>query len=602
MTSTPDPAPLTITKDQSPTTPAPGRCAITYTVVVTNPSAFTTAHATFDDPVPAQIVADGGWTTTTTGAGTTATPASAATGFPAGCHPGHRPGRHGDLHHHRPRVRDLRRDSGHQHRHRHPGPNTACADGQPTCQAEASFTNPAQLEVAKTHAPTDPHPVPGQQVTYTVTVTNPGNSATGSGTFSDPLPDPPLDAAAATWTCTPEHRVDLRVAAGEPPHGHGIADRRADHGGPQRRHGDLHHHRHHPAQWGNGDGPQRRVGHPRHRHRVRGRAADLRRPRTPSQPPRRRPPHHHQNPQPGVPGPGRRRDLHHDGHQHQRPPPRPKAPWTTRSTLPRCTASPGPQSPPPGRASTEEPTASGTGPIQSVPVVLAVEGTVTFTVQATVRGDWAGGDVTNTASVTPGTNTECSPDADPSCSATTTFPTPSLITITKTHEPTHPEPQPGQNVTYRVTVTNLSDQQAANATIDEPLPPQLDRSTATWTTTTTGTGTTATPASGTGPPTGVAVTLAPEGTVTFTITAEILTTFPGGSITNTASATPGDNTACQNGDPVCDASTAFNSDPPPAALAISKTADSGTEPWLPVTRSLTPSPSPTPQPPPVTAR
>ena len=34
---------------------------------------------------------------------------------------GHRPGRHGDLHHHRPVADTLRRDSGHQHRHRHPG-------------------------------------------------------------------------------------------------------------------------------------------------------------------------------------------------------------------------------------------------------------------------------------------------------------------------------------------------------------------------------------------------------------------------------------------------------------------------------------------------
>ena len=59
--ATPESAPLTIAKSQDPTTPAQGG-AITYTVVVTNTSAFTTAHATLTDPVPAQIVADGGWT------------------------------------------------------------------------------------------------------------------------------------------------------------------------------------------------------------------------------------------------------------------------------------------------------------------------------------------------------------------------------------------------------------------------------------------------------------------------------------------------------------------------------------------------------------
>ena len=37
-----------------------------------------------------------------------------------------------------------------------PGTNTACADGQPTCQTTVSFANPAQLTVAKTHTPANP--------------------------------------------------------------------------------------------------------------------------------------------------------------------------------------------------------------------------------------------------------------------------------------------------------------------------------------------------------------------------------------------------------------------------------------------------------------
>ena len=117
-------------------------------------------------------------------------------------------------------------------------------------------------------------------------------------------------------------------------------------------------------------------------------------------------------------------------------------------------------------------------------------------------------------------------------------------------------------------VANLSDQQAAHATFADPLPPQLDRAAAVWTTETTEKGTTATPAHGTGSPVGVALTMGPGGSVTFVITAPILPSFPGGTITNTGTATPGENTAC---DPkVCDASTSF--DPPisPALLAIRK--------------------------------
>ena len=145
FTATPETARLTITKGQTPTTPAQGG-AITYTVVVTNTSAFTTAHATFDDPVPAQIVADGGWTTTTTGTGTTATPAS-ADGLPHGCHPDHRPARHGDVHDQRPRVGELRRDCGHQHRHRHAGDRTRpVRTASPPARRAVSFANPAKLD------------------------------------------------------------------------------------------------------------------------------------------------------------------------------------------------------------------------------------------------------------------------------------------------------------------------------------------------------------------------------------------------------------------------------------------------------------------------
>ena len=216
VTSTPDPAPLTITKDQNPTTPAQGE-AITYTVVVSNPSGFTVAHATFADPVPTQIVADGGWTTTTTGGGTTATPASAASGFPAGVALVIAPG--GTVTFTITTTVSATYD-GTQVTNTAtatPGLNTECARGQATCQAEASFINPARLVVAKTHAPTDPHPVPGQRFTYTVTVTNPGDSATGSGTFSDMLPDPPLlDATTRHLDLYPQPRVDVRGAAREP--------------------------------------------------------------------------------------------------------------------------------------------------------------------------------------------------------------------------------------------------------------------------------------------------------------------------------------------------------------------------------------------------
>ena len=70
----------------------------------------------------------------------------------------------------------------------------------------------------------------------------------------------------------------------------------------------------------------------------------------------------------------------------------------------------------------------------------------------------------------------------------------------------------------------------------------------------TGTGTTATPASATtGFPTGVVLVIAPLGTVTFTITAHVAVPYNGTTVTNIATATPGLNTICEDGNPTCQA-------------------------------------------------
>ncbi|HEX3947307.1 MAG TPA: hypothetical protein VHW47_06355, partial [Acidimicrobiales bacterium] len=236
-------------------------------------------------------------------------------------------------------------------------------------------------------------------------------------------------------------------------------------------------------------------------------------------------------------------------------------------------------------------TANGTGPLVDVPVVLAPGGTVIFTIQATVDPNWLGGDILNTAVGTPGANTECDP-SEPSCSPTTILPTPSPITIVKTHTPNDPEPTPGEAVTYRVVVTNLSPFQGANTTVSDPLPTGLEATTAVWTTSTTGTGTTVAPVSGTGSIDAVAAVLGPEGTVTFTLTATIDPSFPGGTaLTNIATATPGEGTSClgggpsctgtetftscEDGDPTCSATATFDPTPDPAPIDITKTVAPG---------------------------
>ena len=555
FTATPETALLTITKDQNPTTPAQGG-ALTYTVVVTNTDAFTTAHATFDDPVPAQIVA-GTWTTTTSSPATTATPASGP-GFPTGVALVLAPGQSVTFTITATVAATYDGSTVTNTAAAAPGLNTACADGQDTCQADVSFANPAQLEIVKTHAPTNPDPLAGQPVTYTVTVTNPGNSATGSGTFSDPLPDPPLDAAGATWTCA-------ATGAGSTcglPSGTGAPSGVPITVGPNAGTvtftitvtisiSGV------PVTVDNvglvtpGTGTECLDGKPTCNGEDTFTAEPTPAPLTIAKI------HAPSAPTQGqavtytitVTNTSGTTEAEGTIDDPFDSPALTGITWTATTT---GTVSP----------------AAGSGAISGVHVTLAPGGTATFTVHATVRADWPGGDVINTSVITPGPNTVCDPGLDPSCSATDNFPTPSLITIVKVHEPASPPPQPGRPVLYRATVTNLSDQQGALATFDDPLPPELDRTAARWTTVTSGSGTTATPPSGTGPPAGVALTLAPGGTVVFVITAPLLPSFVGGTVTNTATATPGENTAC---DPdVCDATASF--DPPlvPAPLAIRK--------------------------------
>ena len=485
--ATPELAPLTITKSQAPDTPdIPGQGdLITYTVVVTNTSAFTTAHATLTDPVPAQIVADGGWTTATTSVGTTATPASATTGFPSAVVLVIAPGgtvtftvtAHVAVPYNGTEVTNVATAT--------PGLNTICEDGNQTCQAQVSFVNPAQLDVTKTHAPSNPDPLAGQQVTYTVTITNPSTGATGSGTFSDPLPRQ-LDAATATWTCTPTGPTSTCGAATGTGPPAGVAIAVAPNGGkvtftivativPSGEPVTIHNIGTVTTKPGTTctDGSTTCDGQDTVNADQTPATLMIVKTHTPTAPTQGQSFSYTVT----VTNTSGTTVAHGTVSDPFDSPALTGVAWT-------ATASAG------GSVTAD----SGSGPIDGVGVTLSPGGTVTFTVEATVRADWPGGEVENTSFVLPGDHTVCDPNSDASCSAPSDFGTPSLISIVKTHVPFATPPQPGQNVIYRVVVTNLSDQQGAKATFADPLPPQLDRAAAVWVTHTTGAGTERDPA------------------------------------------------------------------------------------------------------------
>jgi uncharacterized repeat protein (TIGR01451 family) len=94
---------------------------------------------------------------------------------------------------------------------------------------------------------------------------------------------------------------------------------------------------------------------------------------------------------------------------------------------------------------------------------------------------------------------------------------------------------PGTPVTYTVTVTNTGTLGVAPVTVNDPLPPQIDQAGASWTCTASP-GSSCANAGGTGSISGEADALAAGGTVSYTITAPILSSATG-TMTNTATIT-----------------------------------------------------------------
>ena len=439
--------------------------------------------------------------------------------------------------------------------------------------------------MAKIHSPTDPHPVPGQQFTYTVTVTNPGNSATGSGTFSDPLPDPPLDAAGATWTCSAAgtgSTCGQPSGTGSPGVPTGVPITVAPNGGTVTftitvtiRPSAV------PVTVDNigsvtpgtgtecVDGLSTCDGEDIFTATPETALLTIKKSQDPTTPVQGGPITYTvvvtntsafttANATFGDPAPAQIVG----------------GTWDTTTTSPATTATPD----------------AGPGFPTAVVLVLAPGESVTFTITATVAATYDGTQVTNTATATPGTNTACA-DGDDTCQAEVDFANPAQLVVTKSHLPTDPDPLAGQPVTYMVTVTNPGDSATASGTFSDSLPPELDETTATWTCTAS-TGSSCTPPSTPpvpGSPSDVPITVAPNGgTVTFTIIATILPSGVPVTVDNVGSVAPGPGTECVDSHPTCDGEDTFTAETTPAPLTITKTHEpAAPTPGQPFTYTIT---------------
>ena len=189
-------------------------------------------------------------------------------------------------------------------------------------------------------------------------------------------------------------------------------------------------------------------------------------------------------------------------------------------------------------------TASGSGDITDT-VTIPAGGNLVYTVTGTVPASVQTG-LTNTATVTPPPGTT-DPGCTPGCAATATDqPNPTVNLVV--NKAASPNPYiPGDQLTYTVTVTNAGPSDALGASVSDPLPGALSGAGFTWTCTAS-TGSTCT-ASGSGDITDT-VDVAAGGTLTYTVTGTAPSSVQT-TLANTATVTPPPGSTDANCTPDC---------------------------------------------------